>query len=45
MQRITLAPGDLVVFSAGSILHGREPIVEGESVALYSIGFRQMSEV
>ena len=39
-ERVTLAPGEIVVFHAGAITHERERVSSGEKISLISFGFR-----
>lgn len=38
-ERIDLMDGEMVIFFAGSVPHGREPIQVGESVSILTLGF------
>jgi hypothetical protein len=39
-ERLELEAGEIVVMFAGSVAHGRERIVEGESVSILTLGFQ-----
>lgn len=40
-ERVLLAPGELILFDAATLVHAREPIGEGESVCVLTIGFHR----
>jgi hypothetical protein len=42
-QQLDLEPGEMVIFFAGSIAHGRKRIAEGESVSILTFGFQPLS--
>ncbi len=41
-EPINLAPGEMIIFFAGSIAHGRTRIQEGESVSILTFGFKPL---
>jgi len=39
-ERFQLAPGEMVMFFAGSVAHGREPVGQDEAVSILTFGFQ-----
>jgi hypothetical protein len=42
-QQLNLEPGEMVIFFAGSIAHGRKRIQPDESVSILTFGFKPLS--
>jgi hypothetical protein len=38
-NRVLLAPGEVVVLNAGSVVHAREDMASGERVSILTVGF------
>ncbi|AHE31602.1 2OG-Fe(II) oxygenase [Burkholderia pseudomallei] len=43
-ERLHLEPGEMVIFFAGSIAHGREPIKADEAVTILTFGFQPIGD-
>jgi len=40
VERVALAPGEMVIIDGGGLVHAREPVKEGESISILTVGWK-----